>query len=125
MNSEQMQEIITNALEDVKAQNLIALDVRDKTSVTDMMLVASGTSTRHLQALVANVDTEMSKLGIEPLGREGETGSDWVLIDYGDVVVHVMLPETRALYDLEQLWSGASPSDNVAGDGTSAADSVE
>src|SRR5690554_5395027 len=120
MNSEQMQAVITNALEDVKVQNLIALDVRDKTSVTDIMLVASGTSTRHLQALVANVDTEMSKLGIEPLGREGEAGSDWVLIDYGDVVVHVMLPETRALYDLEQLWSGASPKD-----GSAAADTTE
>ncbi|MFC3852420.1 ribosome silencing factor [Salinispirillum marinum] len=112
MNTEQKQAIITQALDDVKAQNLIALDVRDKTSVTDIMLVASGTSTRHLQALVSNVDEEMSKLGIEPLGREGEGGSDWVLIDYGDVVVHVMLPETRALYDLEQLWSGASPTKN-------------
>lgn len=109
MNTEQMQALITAALEDVKVQNLVVLDVRDKTSVTDVMLVGSGTSNRHLQAMVDRVDEAMSTQGIEPIGREGDPGSDWVLIDYGDVIVHAMLPETRALYDLEQLWSGASP----------------
>lgn len=109
MNTEQMQNIIVGALEDVKVRDLTALDVSDKTSVTDVMLIGSGTSNRHLQALVDGVDEAMSKEGIEPLGREGDPGSDWVLIDYGDVIVHVMLPETRQFYDLEQLWSGASP----------------
>ena len=109
MNTEQMQAVITAALEDVKVQNLTVLDVRGKTTIADVMLVGSGTSNRHLQALVGRVDEAMSAEGVEPLGREGDPGSDWVLIDYGDVVVHVMLPETRTLYDLEQLWSGASP----------------
>ena len=109
MNTEQMQATIIEALEDLKVRDLVALDVRDKTSVTDIMLVGSGTSNRHLQAMVENVDEAMSAAGIEPLGREGDPGSDWVLIDYGDVIVHVMLPETRQHYDLEQLWSGASP----------------
>ncbi|MCH8551066.1 MAG: ribosome silencing factor [Natronospirillum sp.] len=116
MKTEQMQAIITAALEDVKVQNLTVLDVRDKTTIADLMLVGSGTSNRHLQALVDRVDEAMSGAGIEPLGREGSPGSDWVLIDYGDVIVHVMLPETRAFYDLEQLWSGASPSQAEASD---------
>lgn len=109
MNIETMQTTIVNALEDVKVHDLVAIDVKDKTSVTDIMMVGSGTSNRHLQALVESVDEAMSAQGVEPLGREGDPGSDWVLIDYGDIIVHVMLPETRQHYDLEQLWSGASP----------------
>lgn len=109
MNIETMQTTIVNALEDVKVRDLVAIDVTDKTSVTDIMMVGSGTSNRHLQALVESVDEAMSAQGVEPLGREGDAGSDWVLIDYGDIIVHVMLPETRQHYDLEQLWSGASP----------------
>ena len=108
MNTEQIEKIITEALDDLKVRDLISLDVRDKTSMTDVMLVGSGTSNRHLQALVNKVDEAMSAQGIEPLGREGDAGSDWVLIDYGDVIVHMMLPETRQLYDLEQLWSGVA-----------------
>ncbi len=116
MKTDEIQAVITAALEDLKVQDLTVLDVREKTTIADVMLVGSGTSNRHLQALVDRVDDAMSARGMEPLGREGSPGSDWVLIDYGDVIVHVMLPETRAFYDLEQLWSGASPQQAEAGE---------
>lgn len=116
MNTETLQKLVTEALEEVKVRDLTVLDVREKSSVTDVMLVGSGTSNRHLQALVQNVDDRLSESGVEPLGKDGGPQSDWVLLDYGDVIVHVMLPETRQFYDLEQLWSGASPaSANPAG----------
>lgn len=105
---------ITAALEDGKVQDLTVLDVHDKTSIADFMVIGSGTSRRHLQSLVDRVDEQLSALGLEPLGREGDPSSDWVLIDYADVLVHVMLPEARLYYDLEQLWSASITPDQSA-----------
>ena len=68
------------------------------------MVVASGTSTRHVLALANHVRTQVKAQGLLPIGTEGESGSDWVLLDFGDVVVHLMLPDTRGFYDLEGLW---------------------
>ncbi|WP_428239749.1 ribosome silencing factor [Gynuella sp.] len=101
-----LKEVVLEALDDIKAQDVVALDVADKTSITDLMVIASGTSSRHLQAIVDNVSEDAKAHGYMTIGREGDPGSEWVLIDFGDLVLHVMLPATRAYYDLERLWEG-------------------
>lgn len=105
MQIDALKTLVIEALDDLKARDIAALDVSRLTSVTDWMVVASGTSTRHVSALANNVVTAVKEVGIQPLGVEGENGSDWVLVDVGELVVHVMLPATRELYDLERLWS--------------------
>ena len=97
--------IVITALEDLKGVDIRVIDVRDLTSITDRMVVASGTSTRHVKALAENVELKAKQHGYIPLGIEGEQTAEWVLLDLGDVVVHVMLPETRTFYGLEKLWS--------------------
>lgn len=97
--------IATEALEEIKALNLVRLDVADRTSVTDYMLIASGTSERHVRSLAGNVVQQAKRAGVTPLGVEGERGGEWVLVDLGDVIVHVMLPAVREFYQLEKLWS--------------------
>jgi ribosome-associated protein len=98
-------EIVTAALEDLKAVDIRVIDVRGQTSITDRMVIASGTSTRHVKALADSVAVQAKRHGFPALGVEGEQAAEWVLIDLGDVVVHVMLPETRNFYALEKLWS--------------------
>lgn len=93
------------ALESLKAKDAVEIDVRGKSSVADFMLIASGTSTRHVKSIADEVVRFAKKLGVMPLGVEGERESDWVLVDLGDVIVHVMLPRVRELYALERLWS--------------------
>ena len=102
--TEDLKAMVLAALEDAKANDVRQLDVRRLTDVTDWMVVASGTSTRHVLALADHVRTQVKAQGLSPIGTEGESGSDWVLLDYGDVVVHLMLPDTRGFYDLEGLW---------------------
>jgi ribosome-associated protein len=93
------------ALEDMKAVDVRVIDVRDLTSITDIMVVASGTSTRHVKAIADNVVQEAKKHGVRALGVEGDKGSEWILVDLADVVVHVMMPSIREFYALEKLWS--------------------
>ena len=104
MQIEEMKKIVIDALEDTKADNICILDVKDRTSVTDYMVIASGTSSRHVKSLADNVVTEVKEHGGRTLGIEGGAANDWVLVDLGEIVVHVMLPATRAFYDLERLW---------------------
>lgn len=108
MNSDQLKDKIIAALEDVKGSQIMALDVRKLTGMTDYMVIASGSSNRQVKALAENVIDELRKEGLRPIGSEGETAADWILIDFADVVVHVMLPEARTFYDLERLWSDGS-----------------
>jgi ribosome-associated protein len=105
MNSEQLTDLVVEALDDVKAKDIVKLDVSDMTTVTDYMVVASGTSTRHVQALVDNVIEKATEAGHRPIGVEGESGGEWVLLDLQDTLVHVMLPKVREFYNLEKLWS--------------------
>ena len=105
MQLEQMQKLVIDSLEDLKAIDITVLDVSERTSVTERMVIASGTSARHVKGLADNVMTEAKKAGCPALGSEGETDAEWVLVDLGDIVVHVMKPETRELYDLENLWT--------------------
>ena len=104
MHTEELTSLVVNALENVKARDVVVLDVREKTSVTDVMVIASGTSTRHLRSLADNVLSEARNHGVRPRGSEGRHASDWILVDLGDVVVHVMMPPSRQMYDLERFW---------------------
>jgi ribosome-associated protein len=100
------------ALEDLKAKDTIEIDVRGKTSVCDYMVIASGTSTRHVKSIADEAVRKVKDLGVMPLGVEGEREAEWVLVDLGDVVVHVMLPRVREYYALERLWTvGDQPPD--------------
>ncbi|GAA5016895.1 MULTISPECIES: ribosome silencing factor [Acinetobacter] len=99
--------VVQEALLDVKAKDIIEFDVSNISSVSDAIVIASGTSTRHVKALADNVAEEARKAGFRPIGIEGERDAEWILIDLGFVVVHVMLPTTRKFYDLESLWRPA------------------
>jgi ribosome-associated protein len=116
MNSEQLSQLIIDALEDVKGRDIVRLDVRDMTTVTDYMVIASGTSSRHVKALVDNVAAKARESGHKPIGVEGEEGGEWVLLDLQDALVHVMLPRVRDFYNLEKLWSFPADSGFAARD---------
>ena len=96
--------VVQEALLDVKAKDIIELNVSAISNVADAIVIASGTSTRHVKALADNVAEEARKAGFRPIGVEGERDAEWILIDLGLVVVHVMLPTARKFYDLESLW---------------------
>lgn len=107
MNVDELKDVVVDALDDLKGVDIKIVDVRGKTSVTDVLVIAAGKSTRQVSALADNVVVKVKEAGLQPLSVEGERGSNWVLVDLGDVVVHVMLPETRDFYNLEKLWGEA------------------
>ncbi|WP_240624040.1 ribosome silencing factor [Ahniella affigens] len=94
-----------DALDDLKAKDVKEIDVRGRASFADLLVIASGTSTRHVKSLADEVVKFVKKAGMMPLGVEGEREAEWVLVDLGDIVVHVMLPRIREFYGLERLWS--------------------
>ena len=93
------------AVEEIKAKDVVEIDVRGKTSVADHLVIVSGTSTRHVKSIADEVIKFAKMLGAMPLGVEGEREAEWVLVDLGDVIVHVMLPRVREFYALERLWT--------------------
>ena len=102
------------AVDELKAKDVVEIDVRGKSSVTDFMVVVSGTSTRHVKSIADEVVKFAKKLDVQPLGVEGEREAEWVLVDLGDVVVHVMLPRVREFYALERLWTvGDQPPESL------------
>ena len=104
------------AVEELKAKDVVQIDVRGKSSVCDFMVIASGTSTRHVKSIADEVVRFAKKLDVMPLGVEGEREAEWVLVDLGDVVVHAMLPRVREFYALERLWTvGDQPPESDAG----------
>lgn len=103
---DEMKKVVIDALEDLKCKDIKCLDVREMTDITDYMIIASGTSNRHVKSLVNSVVVKCKENGALPIGVEGEESGEWVLVDLGDILVHVMLPDTRTFYDLERLWSG-------------------
>jgi ribosome-associated protein len=96
---------VISALEDIKAFDIVSLDVKKLTSISDFMIIASASSTRQTKALARNIKDKMNASGVEVIGIEGETEGDWVLVDLGDIIVHIMIPTTRAYFNLEELWS--------------------
>ncbi|HED17628.1 MAG TPA: ribosome silencing factor [Gammaproteobacteria bacterium] len=117
LDTKQLKTLVVDAIEEMKGNDIHVIDVSVKSSFTDNMVIASGTSTRHVKSISENVAMKAKKAGMHPLGVEGEQMGDWVLVDLGDVVVHVMLPDVRDFYGLEKLWS-VSPGDR-AGSGES------
>jgi len=105
MQTEQLRDLVIKVLEDMKARDVAVLDVRGKTSITDIMIVASGTSDRHVRSITENVAYQAKLAGHPPLGMEGVGEGEWALLDLNDVVLHVMLPKVRDYYHLERLWS--------------------
>ena len=104
--TDDLERLVLEILDDMKAQTVKTLDVRQLTDVTDVMIIASGTSDRHVKAMASQVRERVAETArLRPIGVEGESEGDWVLIDLGDVVVHLMRPETREYYDLERLWN--------------------
>ena len=97
--------IIVSALEDLKAHNIQVLDVTSLTSITDIMIIASGRSNRQVKALSDKVQEKVKQAGIQVRGVEGEQDAEWILVDVGDVIVHIMQPATRTYYQLEKLWN--------------------
>ena len=103
-NSEQQVDMIVEMLEEAKALDIKVLNISDVADFADYMIIATGTSNTHLQAISANTVRELSRQGLKALGEEGRDSNEWVLADFGDVVVHIMRKDTRELYDLEKLW---------------------
>lgn len=109
-----VRDAVVARLDAMKANDLKVIDVRGKTSVTDCLVIASGTSTRHVKSMGDEVVVTAKKHGMAPIGIEGEKDAEWILVDLGDTVVHVMLPKTREFYGLERLWSLAEESRSAA-----------
>ena len=107
MQTDELLQIVQTVLDEKKGQFITTIDVRNKTSFTDYMVIATGTSDRHLKSLCDYVAEKAKENGVMPVGIEGDLGSDWVLLDLGDVIVHVMTAQAREFYQLEKLWSVA------------------
>ena len=97
--------LILGALDEAKAEDIRQLDVRKLTDITDFMVIASGTSHRHVHAMAERVREAARQERLRPIGIEGEAENDWILMDYADVVVHLMMPQVREFYSLERLWN--------------------
>ncbi len=107
MQPDKLRSLVLEALDELKGVDIMCLDVGDVSGFTDYMVIASGTSSRHVKSLADNVVKRSREAGVKALGVEGETTGDWILVDLGDVVTHIMLPDTRAFYNIEKLWSVA------------------
>ena len=100
-----LRKVVLDALDDLKAKDIAEIDVRGKSGVTDLLVIASGTSSRHVKSIADEVVKKAKQAGNPPIGVEGQREAEWVLVDLGDVIVHVMLPRTREFYGLERLWT--------------------
>ena len=103
--NDRLRSIVLGALDDLKARDVQEIDVRGKSGVTDLLVIASGTSSRHVKSIAEEVVRQAKHAGLPPIGVEGQREAEWVLVDLGDIVVHVMLPRTREFYGLERLWT--------------------
>lgn len=106
---EEIAKVAVNALEDIKGENIVVIDTEELSPLFSRMIVCTGSSNRQVKSLANNVAEEFKKHQIDIVGIEGEQGGEWVLVDSGDLVVHIMLPQVRAYYDLESLWNGQRP----------------
>ena len=104
---------IENILDDNKAQNIISIDLKNKSYIADYMIIASGTSSRHLQALSEILVNELKKIGLNECHIEGKDSNDWKLVDTQDIIVHIFHPEKREFYDLEKMWSEEIPKEKA------------
>jgi ribosome-associated protein len=114
MQVEQLRDLVIQVLDDMKAQEIKVIDVRGKTSITDIMVIASGTSDRHVKAMAEAVAFRAKEAGEPPLGSEGVNEGEWALVDINGVVVHIMQPRVRDFYQLERLWEMDAPAGSPA-----------
>lgn len=105
---EQLRDLVISTLEDLKAIDIQQIDVAGQNPLTDLFVVASGNSSRHVKSMAENLVMRAKAAGCQPLGVEGERQAEWVLVDLNDVIVHLMLPQTRAFYNLEKLWEASN-----------------
>ncbi len=105
---EQLQDLVLGALEDFKAIDIQQIDVTGQNPLTDLFVIASGSSLRHIKSMAENLIVKAKEAGCPPLGVEGDRQAEWVLVDLNDIIVHLMLPQTRAFYNLEKLWEASS-----------------
>ena len=105
MQTNELLTLVTAELDERKGQSITVIDVKDRSSVTDFMVLVTATSERHGQSLSSYITIKVKEHGMKPLGLEGEQGSDWVLLDLGDIVLHIMTTQARERYQLEKLWS--------------------
>ena len=113
MKVSQIKNILQKSLDANKAINIVTIDLKNKSYIADYMIVASGTSSRHLQSISENLMTELKKLGIENCKIEGKDSKDWKLVDGIDLIVHIFNPEKRKFYELEKMWSELMPKEKV------------
>lgn len=104
LTSTELQQLVVKTLEEFKAQDIKSIDVSGLNPLTDQFVIASGSSTRHVKSMAQKLVQVAKAAGNQPLGIEGERESKWILVDLNDVIVHIMLPQTRAFYNLEKLW---------------------
>ena len=114
MKASELRDHVVAALEDLKGVNIVALDVAALTPMTDYMVLVTGTSNRHVKALVDMANESSKAFGMQPLGIEGRESYDWVLVDLADVIVHVMNEEARSFYELERLWTNLDHADHAS-----------
>lgn len=108
LTTDQLQQLVVSLLEDFKATDIVTIDVSDRSPLTERMVIASGNSTRHVKSMAENLVVNAKAAGNPPLGVEGAREGEWVLVDLNDVIVHLMLPQTRAFYNLEKLWEASA-----------------
>jgi len=104
LKAKKLRDFVETAATDLKGQNIVIMDISKMSSIADYMLVITGTSSRHVKSMADEVEKRCKNQGVAILGMEGQEGGEWVLLDLGDVIVHVMQAATRKLYDLESLW---------------------
>jgi ribosome-associated protein len=108
LTSIELRDLVIACLEDLKAVDIQVIDVTGRSSLTDTLVIASGNSTRHLKGMAEKVIQRAKEAGAQPLGVEGDRDAEWILVDLNDVIVHMMLPQTRAFYNLEKLWQASA-----------------
>ena len=111
MKINELQDLVQNSLEDMKAVDIVSIDVKGKSSMTDMLYIATGNSTRHVKSIAEMVGINVKEAGGKIIGTEGKGTSEWVLVDLNDIIVHVMLESTREFYALEKLWEPEDATD--------------
>ena len=108
LTTDQLQKLVVSSLEDFKATDIVVIDVSDRSSLTERMVIASGNSTRHVKSMAEQLIVKAKAAENPPLGVEGEREGEWVLVDLNDVIAHLMLPQTRAFFNLEKLWEASA-----------------
>ncbi len=119
MNLDEIRDLVQNSLEDMKAVDIVSIDVRGKSSMTDFLFIASGNSTRHVKSIADAIVIKSKEEKVDVIGSEGRASAEWVLVDLNDIIVHVMLAETREFYQLEKLWEPEDATDKTVEDALS------